>query len=516
MSILEVKNISHGFGEKILFRNVNFRLVKGEKVGLVGNNGTGKTTLFNILIGKLLADDGVIKWAPSIKIGYLDQHSNLKEGSSVMETLKGAFEELYEIEANISSIAEGLNQASEEEIEKAVKRMGRLQDELDRNDFYHVDTKINHVVTGLGLDVIGVDTPVEKLSGGQRTKLLLALLLLSGAQLLLLDEPTNYLDKEHIDWLVEYLKGYKNNYIIISHDTEFLNSVVNVVYHLEFTTITRYAGNYENFLKQQKLAKELYLERYYRQQETIKKMEQYIQSNIAAVATTKSAQSRRKQLEKLERLEKPGNLPKPKFYFKNARELGSVVFESKKLAIGYNYPIMDGISFKLEKNQKIAITGCNGIGKSTLLKTIMGIIPKLSGDIKYGDFLYPAYYEQECYENNDATPLEYIWSYFPDMVQKDIRAALAQCGLKEEHIFEKMVKLSGGEQARVRLCRLVLTKSNWLLLDEPTNHLDVIAKNELKKSLATYQGSIILVCHEDDFYEGWVDQVLDMEKMLVV
>jgi ATPase subunit of ABC transporter with duplicated ATPase domains len=245
-------------------------------------------------------------------------------------------------------------------------------------------------------------------------------------------------------------------------------------------------------------------------------MEQYIKSNIVAVSTTKSAQSRRKQLEKIERLEKPKNLPKPKFIFKKARELGNVVFESKKLAIGYNFPIMDGLNFKLEKNKKIAITGCNGIGKSTLLKTIMGIIPKLNGDIKYGDFLYPAYYEQECYDNNDITPIDYIWGHFPDMVQKDVRAALAQCGLKEEHIFEKMVKLSGGEQARVRLCRLVLTKSNWLLLDEPTNHLDVIAKNELKKSLETYHGSIILVCHEKDFYEDWVDQVWDMEKMLVI
>lgn len=516
MSILEVKNISHGFGEKILFKNVNFRLVKGEKVGLVGNNGTGKSTLFNILTGKLLADDGVIKWAPSVKIGYLDQHSNLKEGRSVLETLKEAFDELYAIEAKISSIAEGLAQASDMEIEKSVKRMGLLQDELDRNDFYGIDTKINNVVMGLGINAIGVNTPVEKLSGGQRTKVLLAKLLLSGSQLLMLDEPTNYLDKEHIEWLTEYLKAYKNSYIIISHDTKFLNSVVNVIYHLEFTTITRYQGNYETFLKQEKLAKELYEERYNRQQETIKKMEQYIKSNIVAVSTTKSAQSRRKQLEKIERLEKPKNLPKPKFFFKKARELGSVVFESKKLAIGYNFPLMDGLNFKLERNQKIAITGCNGIGKSTLLKTIMGIIPKLNGDIKYGDFLYPAYYEQECYDNKDMTPIDYIWSNFPDMVQKDIRAALAQCGLKEEHIFEKMVRLSGGEQARVRLCRLVLTKSNWLLLDEPTNHLDVIAKNELKKSLETYHGSIILVCHEKDFYEGWVDQVWDMEKMLVI
>lgn len=394
--------------------------------------------------------------------------------------------------------------------------MGTLQEELDREDFYNIDTKINNVMMGLGLNVLGVNTSIEKLSGGQRTKVLLAKLLLSGSELLLLDEPTNYLDKEHVEWLSQYLESYKNSYIIISHDTQFLNRVVNVIYHLEFTTITRYPGNYEYFLKQEKLSKARYLAEYNRQQEDIKRLEQFVRSNIVRASTTKRAQSRQKQLDKIERIERPKNLPRPKFYFKKARETGNMIFESKSLDIGYNFPIMQGLSFKLEKAQKIAITGCNGIGKTTLLKTIMGIIPKLKGEIKYGEFLYPAYYEQEIYNVSNITPIEYIWSIFPNMLQMDIRRALAQCGLREEHIFENMSKLSGGEQSRVRLCSLVLTESNWLLLDEPTNHLDVGAKEELKDSLIKYEGSIILVCHEKEFYEGWVDQIWDMEKMLVI
>lgn len=516
MSILNVQNLSHGFGDKVLFKNVSFRLLKGEKVGLIGNNGVGKTTLFNILTGQLLPDTGNVKWASAVKIGYLDQHSQLEEGKTIESTLKDAFKQLYEIEAKIIELSDSLRNASNNEIERAIKRIGEFQDKLEINDFYRIDSKISNVAKGLGLDVLGLNTCVNELSGGQRTKVLLAKLLLSDSELLLLDEPTNYLDKEHVEWLMEYLASYKNSYIIISHDTHFLNRVVNVIYHLEFTTLRRYLGNYDNFIKMEKLEKERYIDQYNHQQGEIKKMEQFVKSNIVRASTTKRAQSRQKMLDKIERIEKPKNLPKPKFFFTRARESGSLIFESSNLEIGYNYPLMRGIDLRFEKNKKIALIGCNGIGKTTLLKTIMGIIPKLQGDIKYGEYLHPAYYEQEIYNKSNITPIEYIWDCFPGMVQVDIRRALAQCGLTEEHIFENMNNLSGGEQSRVRLCKLVLTQSNWLLLDEPTNHLDVSAKGELKESLIKYKGSIILVCHEKDFYEGWVDEVWNMEKMLVM
>lgn len=515
MSLLIVENLCHGFGDKVLFKNVSFRLLKGEKVGLIGSNGVGKSTLMNILAGELLSDSGQITWATSAKVGYLEQHSRLDQSVSVISTLKDAFRKLYNIEEHISKLSEEVARADEKEIERIVKRMGLLQEELEREDFYSIDTRIANVVTGLGLSAFGVDTPIEQLSGGQRTKVMLAKLLLSDAELLLLDEPTNYLDKEHVEWLSQYLKDYKYSYMLISHDTLFLNNVVNVIYQLEFATLNRYAGNYEYFKKQEKLNKARYIELYNRQQETIRKMEQFVKANIVRASTTKRAQSRQKQLDKISRLEKPKTLSRPKFYFKKSRESANLVFESQGLAIGYEYPVMRGIDFKLEKKQRVAVTGCNGIGKTTLLKTIMGLLPKLEGDIKFGEFLHPAYYEQELHNGSNETPMEYIWSYFPDMQQRDIRKALAQCGLTEEHIFEHMSRLSGGEQSRVKLCKLTLTESNWLLLDEPTNHLDVLAKDELKESLINYEGSIVLVCHEKEFYEDWIDEIWNMEQLLV-
>jgi ATPase subunit of ABC transporter with duplicated ATPase domains len=413
MSLLTVENLSHGFGDKILFKNVNFRLLKGEKVGLVGNNGVGKSTLLNILTGMLICDSGDIKLAPSIKIGYLEQHSRLDQRISIIDTLRDAFRHLYAIETKIQELSVGLINCSNEEVGRVLKRMGTLQDELDREDFYNIDTRINYVIKGLGLSALGIDTPIEKLSGGQRTKVMLAKLLLSEAGLLLLDEPTNYLDKEHVEWLKQYLYNYKNSYILISHDTQFLNAVVNVIYQIEFTTLSRYPGNYEYFLKQEKLNKARYLEQYNRQVDTISRMEQFVRANIVRASTTKRAQSRQKQLDKIERLEKPKSLARPKFYFKRARESGSLIFESTELAIGYHYPVMQDLNFKLEKKERIAITGCNGIGKTTLLKTLLGILPKLKGNIKYGEFLYPAYYEQELHNGSNETPFEYIWSFFP-------------------------------------------------------------------------------------------------------
>lgn len=514
MSILSVENLSHGFGDKVLFKDVSFRLLKGEKIGLVGNNGAGKTTLFNILVGKLLPDTGDIKWSTDAKIGYLDQHSKLEEGKTIEEILRTAFKDLYDIESKIIKLSDSLASASEEEIEKTLKKLGNLQDILDSSNFYSIDSSIGNVSSGLGLTALGMNTPVDKLSGGQRTKVLLAKLLLSNSELLLLDEPTNYLDKEHVAWLIEYLNSYKNSFIVISHDTHFLNSVVNVIYHIEFTTMKRYPGNYDNFIKMEKLEKERYIEQYHRQQEEIKRLEQFVKSNIVRASTTKRAQSRQKQLDKIDRLEKPKTNAKPRFVFEAARDTTKLIFESRGLEIGYKFPVMRNINLRLNKNKKIALIGCNGIGKSTFLKTIMGVLPKLHGEITYGEYLEPAYYEQEIYNKSEITPFQYIQEYFPKMLQKDIRRALAQCGLKEEHIFENMSKLSGGEQSKVRMCRLVLTPSNWLLLDEPTNHLDVSAKDALKESLINYKGTILLVCHEKEFYEDWVDEIWNMEKML--
>ncbi len=511
MSILNIENLSFSFGDKSILKNVSFRLLRGEHAGLVGANGTGKTTLFNILTGRLVPDEGTIGYPAKIKIGYLDQHSELADGKSIAEELKSAFEELYLLEQEMIAIGDRLADPKAEDTERLIREFGRLQEELNSSDFYSIDCLVSNVAGGLGLLALGMDTPVNKLSGGQRTKVKLARLLLGNPDILLLDEPTNYLDKEHIDWLANYLSNYPNSFMVISHDTAFLSRITNVIYNMEYTLMKRYPGNYDAFIKLKDEERKRYVEQYTRQQQQITKLEEYISKNIVRASTTKMAQSRRKKLEKIERLEKPKVLPKPAFRFLPARESDREVFSCTSLNIGYTYPIIKALALNLEKGDKVAITGCNGIGKSTLLKTIMGVIEPLSGKVELGSFLFPAYYEQES-SPTDYTAMDEVWREYPKKNQKEIREALAKCGLKQEHVLQKMSKLSGGEQSKVRLCKLMLRESNWLLLDEPTNHLDIAAKQSLKDALINFDGTVLLVCHEKEFYEDWVTSVWDMEQ----
>lgn len=516
MSILSVENLSFGFGDKTLLKNISFNLFKGDHAGLVGVNGTGKTTFFNILTERLIPDEGKVSHPSYVNIGYLDQHAELEDGISIRDTLKTAFKHLYNKESRMLQIGERLSQNKENENEtnKLLNELGVIQDELFASDFYKIDNLVDNVAGGLGLLPLGMDTFVDKLSGGQRTKVKLAKLLLGNPDLMLLDEPTNYLDKEHIDWLADYLTNFQNSFIVISHDTEFLNRITNVIFHIEFTNLKRYPGNYNAFLKLKDAETKRYMDLYNKQQTEIAKMEEFINKNIVRATTTKRAQSRRKQLEKMEKLEKPKLLPKPVFSFLLAREPSEMIFASKGMNIGYSYPIISNLNLKLEKGEKVAITGCNGIGKSTLLKTIMGVIPPLGGMIKLGEFLYPIYFEQEV-KVNDKTPIEEVWNTFPKKSQSEIRAALGKCGLKQEHVLQSMSKLSGGEQAKVRLCKLMMKPGNWLLLDEPTNHLDVIAKEALREALIKFDGTVLLVCHEKDFYDGWVTSIWNMEEYVL-
>jgi ATPase subunit of ABC transporter with duplicated ATPase domains len=511
MSLLTVEELSHSFGGRTLFKEVSFRLLAGEHVGIVGANGVGKSTLMNILTGQLLKDNGKVEWTSKVHYGYLDQHSKLETGKTIRDVLKDAFLPLLEQERELIVISEKMATATPEELDVLLQDMGDIQERLDSSGFYMLDVKVDELANGLGLDAIGLDRDVATLSGGQRTKVLLAKLLLEQPTVLLLDEPTNYLDVEHIDWLTRYLQEYPFAFMLISHDTEFMNKVVSIIYHLEFTKLTRYTANYEKFLQMADMNKTQHIDAYEKQQEHIKKTEDFIQRNKARLSTSTRAKSREKQLDRMERIEKPEEAVKPTFNFKESRASGRIVFEAKNMEIGYTSALLPRMSMSIERGEKIAIVGCNGVGKSTLLKTILGKIQPFTGSTYLGDYLFPAYFEQEVKVGN-ITPIDDVWNSFSHMTQNEVRGALARCGLKNDHITRPLNKLSGGEQAKVRLCKLLMHQSNWLLFDEPTNHLDVKAKAELQRALQEYKGTILLVCHEPDFYEGWVTKVWDVEE----
>ena len=513
MSILNVEHLTHGFGDRAIFQDVSFRLLKGEHIGLVGANGEGKSTFFNIVTDKLMPDEGKIQWAKNVRVGYLDQHSVLSQGMTIRDVLKSAFSWLFELEERMNTICDSLGEASPEEMEALMEELGTIQDTMTMHDFYIIDSKVEEVARALGLLDLGLDRDVTDLSGGQRTKVLLAKLLLEKPDILLLDEPTNYLDEEHIAWLKRYLQEYENAFILISHDMEFLNSVVNIIYHMENQELNRYVGDYNKFLEVYEVKKAQLEAAYRRQQQEIGELKDFVARNKARVATRNMAMSRQKKLDKMDIIELAKEKPKPEFNFKEARAAGKVIFETDDLVLGYdkNAPLSKPINLRMERGEKIAIVGTNGIGKTTFLKSVLGLIEPVSGKAELGDYLYKGYFEQEI-KPGDNTCIEEIWDEFPSMSQYEVRSALAKCGLTTEHIESKVRVLSGGEQAKVRLCKLINIETNVLLLDEPTNHLDIDAKDELKRALKAYKGAILLVCHEPDFYNDVVDKVWNLEE----
>ncbi|MFT4413041.1 ABC-F family ATP-binding cassette domain-containing protein [Fredinandcohnia humi] len=514
MSIVSVENVTHYYGDKLVVKDISFNLLLNERVGLVGTNGSGKSTLLKIINGELLPDRGNIDWLPGVKVGYLEQHIELVEGITIRDYLRSAFQHLYELEKEMLAISTQMAACSTDELDILLTRFAEIQQVLDHGSFYLIDPKIEEICAGLGIKPLGLETDVSQLSGGQRTKLLLAKLLLEEPEVLLLDEPTNYLDVEHIEWLKEYLKSYPHSFILISHDTSFMNEVVNVIYHLEHKNLTRYLGNYQKFIETYEFRKQQIFIAYDRQQSEIKKLETYITKNKVRASTSKQAKAREKKLAKIDKIEKPIPPAKPRFAFSVSERPGNLIVEVDQLEVGYHVPLLPPLSFTLKRGEKIAITGYNGIGKSTTLKTIMGELSPLTGSISFGQNVKPSYFAQEWMISTNETPLDYIWSLHENMTQKEVRQFLARAGLKTDHIFQPIKSLSGGEQTRVRLCQLMLEKSNWLILDEPTNHLDTYAKDVLSKALQEYDGTIVVVSHEPEFYQKWVTHILNLEEMI--
>ena len=512
MSILNVEHLSHGFGDRAIFEDVSFRLLKGEHIGLVGANGEGKSTFMNIINGKLMTDEGKVEWAKNVRVGYLDQHTALERGMTVGDVLRSAFAWLLELEQEMNHICDRMGEASEQELGKMMETLGTIQDTLMMHDFYVIDSKVEEVARALGLEEIGLDRDVEELSGGQRTKILLGKLLLEKPDILLLDEPTNYPDVEHISWLTRYLQEYENAFILISHDIPFLNSVVNLIYHMENKELNRYVGDYDHFLEVYEVKKAQKEAAYRRQQLEISELKEFVARNKARVSTRNMAMSRQKKLDKMDVIELAREKPKPEFHFKTARTPGRFVVTAEDLVIGFGDPLSKPLNYAVERGEKIVLTGANGIGKTTLLKSILGLIPSLEGRVIQGEYVEIGYFEQEMEKGNTNTCIQEIWEEFPSYTQYEVRSALAKCGLTTQHIESLVRVLSGGEQAKVRLCKILNRETNVLILDEPTNHLDVDAKDELKRALREYKGTILMVCHEPEFYSGLATSVWDCSQ----
>ncbi|MEG1059860.1 MAG: ABC-F family ATP-binding cassette domain-containing protein, partial [Clostridia bacterium] len=506
MSVLLVKNMNHGFGDRAIFEDVSFRLLKGEHVGLIGANGEGKSTFMNIVTDKLMPDEGQVIWSNNVRVGYMDQHAALVKGQSIRDALRDAFKYLFDLEAEMNGLYEKMGEVTEDELNKMLERTAVIQDLLDHNGFYVIDPKVEEIAKGLGLLDLGLDKDVDDLSGGQRTKILLGKLLLQKPDILLLDEPTNYLDEEHVEWLKRYLQNYENAFILISHDIPFLNDVVNLVYHVDERKLTRYVGDYYEFKRLYDENKKRLEQAFEKQQKEIARLEDFVARNKANVATANMAKSRQKKLDKMDVIELSKDKPKPEFRFKQARTAGKVIFETKDLVIGYDSPLTKPLNLSMERGQKIALVGANGLGKSTLLKSLLGKVKPLSGTVELGDYQHIGYFEQEDKTGNTNSCMEEVWQEFPGKTQYEIRSLLAKCGLTTKQIESKIMVLSGGEAAKVRLCKILNNETNILIFDEPTNHLDVDAKEELKQAMREYKGTILLVSHEPEFYRDIITE----------
>ena len=511
MSVLKCSNVSFSFGNRTILEDASFVMQKGEHIGLIGLNGEGKSTFIKMITGELTPDNGKIEWAKRITTGYLDQYTNLTKGKTIREVLREAFDYMYNLEREMNELYEKMCDCTEEEMSQYMEDAGEIASELESSGFYSIDATIEEAANGLGLGDLGLDRDVTALSGGQRSKVLLTKLILQKPMILILDEPTNFLDEEQVNWLKNYLQNYENAFLLVSHDISFLNDVVNVIYHMEDGTLTRYTGNYDKYMEMYEIERRNQNIAYEKQQKEIKDLQEFINKNKARVATTDLAKSRQRRLDKMEIIDKAKEQIKPTFKFKECGASGKFVFSCENLVIGYNEPLSKPITLNIERGERVLFKGANGIGKSTLLKTLLNQIKPLSGTCKMDYNIHYGYFAQEE-EYSKNTAHEEIWNQYPAMTNAEVRGALAACGLTKDKIESLMCVLSGGEAAKVRLCKIMLTECNTLVLDEPTNHLDVLAKEALKEALLQFKGTIVLVCHENDFYKDVVTRIEDCEK----
>lgn len=518
MILLQAAHISKAFGAHRVLSDVTFTVQEGERAGIVGVNGAGKSTLLKIITGALSPDAGEIITARALSMAYLAQGGGLESGQSIWNEMLSVFAHLIELEKRLREMEKSMGDPALATDEPAYRQLLHDYDNLSaifKNEGgFEYETNIRGVLHGLKFGDMDYATPVASLSGGQKTRLALARCLLGQPDLLILDEPTNYLDMDNLSWLEQYLQSYRGAVLVVSHDRYFLDALVKVIHELSGAGLTRYVGNYTRFVQQKAEQLEQQLKEYNRQQGEIARLEDFVRRNIAAKDTTKRAQSRLKTLDKLERLDRPDKERRVHVSFDIKRPSGQEVFQINELAIGYPGLILSrGLNFEIRRGERVALIGPNGIGKSTLLKTIAGLIPPLGGRIREGSHVQIGYYEQEKQGlNEEKQVLHELWDRYPQMPEVDIRTVLGRFLFRGEDVHKNVADLSGGEKSRLALAALMLQKTNFLLLDEPTNHLDLPSKEVLEEALTDYPGTILFVSHDRYFINKIAFRLLDLSS----
>ncbi|WP_175074721.1 ABC-F family ATP-binding cassette domain-containing protein [Terribacillus sp. AE2B 122] len=519
MILLQANNITKLFGADVILSNIKLEVQTQDRLAIVGRNGAGKSTLLKILAGELSYDEGNVFLAKDATLGYLEQHTGLESEKSILEEMKTVFADLIQQEEELRRLEARMGDpdliSDETAYQQLLTNYDTKQQAFRLNGGYQYEADIRSVLNGLRFGDKDLSTPIGSLSGGQKTRLALGKLLLQKPDVLILDEPTNHLDISTLDWLEGYLSSYQGAVVVVSHDRYFLDKTVNTVIEIAHNHSVRYKGNYSNYLEQKAANFERELKQYEKQQSEIKKMEEFVQKNIARATTTKRAQSRRKQLEKMERIDRPlHDASSAKLTFDIDRRSGNDVLKVKDLAYQYpesTSPVFEHVTFHMNRQDRIALTGPNGTGKTTLLKTIIGKLPAKSGQVEVGTGVSIGYYDQEQTElHSSKSVLAELWDEYPLMDEKNIRTILGNFLFTGDDVLKVVNTLSGGEKARLALAKLMMQKSNLLIMDEPTNHLDLDSKEVLEGALADYPGTILFVSHDRYFMNKVSTQVLEM------